>query len=293
MTKKYQKIFLFILYILSFINYSISQEKRYFKCKNGYELVGNSDTTNLICLEKSLVNIGYYRSKEYIYYACLPNCDTCSNDQICEKCSRGYTYINNKCIKLVENCKEYNENGICYKCNDNFGFNKEDRNECTNIENFNTYYTKDKGISYYPSNEKIKNCKNCFYDERNKSINCYLCKENFILVNNENKCYPKEDINKNKKYFLMNETHSKKCSDEIDNCDESENSEKCIKCTNNYFMINNNKKKCWRKDEIQSIEEYYLNNNNTTYYSCNNPIYNSITKLQKMFIQRFLQLLHG
>ena len=261
---------------------TIQKENRNYtiKCENGYEIVSHPDNEEIICLEKSLVNIGVYKSKENIYYSCLKNCDICSNGHSCEVCSNGYIYINNKCIKQIENCKEYDENGICNKCDNNFGFKKEDRNECINIESLNKYYTKD-NISYYPCNEKIKDCQNCYYDENNKSINCYFCNKNFILVNCDNKCYSKDDINKNKKYFYVNETHAKKCSNEIENCDECESSERCLKCSNNYFMINNNEKKCWKKNEIESIDEYYLNDKNTTYYSCNDTKYNYINNCKK------------
>jgi hypothetical protein len=115
----------------------------------------------------------------------------------------------------------------------------------------------------------------------NSKLNCFLCEENYILINSENKCYSKEFIDNNKTIFYINETHSKYCSDEIEYCYECENNEKCIKCQNNFFLVNNDEKKCVEKSKIESIDEYYLNDENTTYYSCNNSLYNSEQNCKK------------
>ena len=261
------------------------------QCKSDYKLVGYSDSQKVECIEESIVNVGYYKSEGNIYYSCLTNCETCSDSQSCEKCLNGFTYSDNKCIKEIENCKEYDENGICKECNDNFGFNKTNRNECINILNFERFYTSDEGISYYPCNEIITDCQKCVYD--NKIVNCYLCEENSILVNNENTCYLKDYIDNNKTYFYLNETHAKKCLEEISNCNECESEEKCIKCINDFFMVNNDLKKCLKKSDIESLDEYYLNEENTTYYSCENPLYNTIENCKKCFSNDSCYLCQG
>ena len=215
----------------------------------------------------------------------------CLNSESCEKCMNGYEYINKKCNIPVEKCKEYNNQGICSKCEENYGFEKNDRRECINIESLSNYYSFDNGISYYPCNENITNCKNCFYEMENSKLNCFLCEENYILINSENKCYSKEFIDNNKTIFYINETHSKYCSDEIEYCYECENNEKCIKCQNNFFLVNNDEKKCVEKSKIESIDEYYLNDENTTYYSCNNSLYNSVYKIVKNVQKKILVII--
>ena len=257
------------------------ENKKCLKCKDDYVLVGKLDEEKVECLDKNLVNTGYYKSDENIYYQCLENCENCLNSESCEKCMNGYEYINKKCNIPVEKCKEYNNQGICSKCEENYGFKKNDRRECINIESLSNYYSFDNGISYYPCNENITNCKNCFYEMENSKLNCFLCEENYILINSENKCYSKEFIDNNKTIFYINETHSKYCSDEIEYCYECENNEKCIKCQNNFFLVNNDEKKCVEKSKIESIDEYYLNDENTTYYSCNNSLYNSVQNCKK------------
>ena len=71
------------------------------------------------------------------------------------------------------------------------------------------------------------------------------------------------------------------CSKQINNCSDCENAEKCIKCENNYYMINNITNKCININEITPIDEYYLNENNSTYFSCNKSEYNSIQNCKK------------
>ena len=253
------------------------ENQKCIKCKNDYVLVGNYNEEKVECFEENFVINGYYQSENNTYYKCMENCENCLDGQSCEKCMDGYHYSNNKCI---ENCKEYDQYGICSKCAENFGFNKTDKTECINIDLFQNYFTTDGGISYYPCNENISDCQNCFYNEIKLTLDCFLCEEQYILVN-EKKCYLKEYIENNKAYIYLNETHAKKCSEEIENCDECENNEICTKCNYNFFLLNNIKNKCFKKDEIEFIDEYYLSEDNTTYYSCNNTNYNSIKNCKK------------
>ena len=133
--------------------------------------------------EENFVINGYYQSKNNIYYKCMENCENCLDGQSCEKCMDGYHYSNNKCN---ENCKEYDQYGICSKCAENFGFNKTDKTECINIDLFQNYFTTDGGISYYPCNENISDCQNCSYNEIKLTLDCFLCEEQYILVNEKN-----------------------------------------------------------------------------------------------------------
>ena len=49
----------------------------------------------------------------------------------------------------MPNCKDYDEEGNCAKCVDNYAFKEKDRSLCVKKETFNEkYYTKDGGISY-------------------------------------------------------------------------------------------------------------------------------------------------
>jgi len=72
-----------------------------------------------------------------IYYKCIDNCDICEDLESCETCKEGFDYINNRCINLnMPNCKEYDEEGNCAKCVDNYAFKENDRSLCVKKETF-------------------------------------------------------------------------------------------------------------------------------------------------------------
>ena len=147
----------------------------------------------------------------------MTNCEICSNSSTCEKCIENYEFIDNKCILKTENCKEYDDQGICSKCNEHYAFIKNKRDSCENISDFSGYYTFDDGISYFPCGENISDCQNCIYNKKESKVQCNLCENDLVLVDIENKCYIKEELDKNKSYFYINDTHAQKCSEEIEN----------------------------------------------------------------------------
>ena len=44
---------------------------------------------------------------------------------------------------------------MCNKCKENYAFKEDNRTICLNKNNFDNYYTKDEGISYYPCENEI------------------------------------------------------------------------------------------------------------------------------------------
>jgi hypothetical protein len=46
-------------------------------------------------------------------------------------------------------CKEYEIEEKCKKCEEGYTFEKNDRLNCININEFEEYYTKDNGMSYF------------------------------------------------------------------------------------------------------------------------------------------------
>ena len=243
------------------------------KCKTGFFRVKKG--TKIICLPKSEVEIGYYL-KDSLYIECLENCKKCSNETICEECKFGFdNNNNNQCIEKIDNCEEYEDYHICKKCKKGYAF-LEDQKNCINIKSFETYYSKDNGISYYlcdgEGEEHIANCKKCSY---NGLLECNECLNEFILLDGEkNKCYSKEEINSEIIYYINN-THANTCSKIINNCISCENENICIKCEKNFYFLNNVTSKCYNISEINPIEEYYLDKEKTMYYSCKNIKFNS------------------
>ena len=70
------------------------------KCRNGYELVGYSNSQKVECLNKSIVSSGYYKSGDNIYYRCIENCDKC-NSQQCSLFKNNYIFINNNFSECI------------------------------------------------------------------------------------------------------------------------------------------------------------------------------------------------
>jgi hypothetical protein len=98
-------------------NCSHCTETRCIKCKKNYELLGNKSNDEIICVNKSLLNIGYYKDENAsIYYKCGDNCERCLNDINCIKCNSNYTKINNI-------------NSSCYLINDLIPFYSPDPND--------------------------------------------------------------------------------------------------------------------------------------------------------------------
>ena len=249
------------------------ENKKCIKCRNKFYFVGSKASQEINCLSISQLSKGYYIDND-IYYSCIANCDSCVDEATCNACSEGYDYANDKCIKKIENCEEYDNDDSCLKCINNFAFKENDRTICLNIEeNFNNYYTKDEGISYYPCINAISSCSKCDYNLIQNSVKCNLCINNYALYENDNICISKQSLDKT--FYYLDETHINKCSNAIENCNECDNGNKCTKCNNNFYMVNDINNNCIDISNIQ-INEYYLNSDGTSYYSCNDNFYQDV-----------------
>ena len=248
------------------------------ECRNDFGLIGSKENEEIKCLSLDILNKGYYQYNN-IYYTCIENCDICSNNITCDNCSLGFSFFNGKCINSIENCQIYLNENICNKCKENYAFKEDNRTICLNKNNFDNYYTKDEGISYYPCENEITNCSKCYYDINQNKTKCFLCNNNnSFLIIGKDICLSRDKINQT--YFYINETHINKCSNSINNCEECENNNTCSRCTNDFYMINGDNYNCINKSLISS-DEYYLNDNKTIYFSCYNSIYQDIKNCKK------------
>ena len=160
------------------------------KCKENYYLLGNKkdDCRNDFDRKK------YYTEDNLTYYPCDTNfefCDECTNKYTCTKCKFTYGFLGedkSKCVYVgseyytedgisffpcstnLLNCEQCLNKTYCIKCNQSFYFIEYDRTRCFNIYNLKEYYTEDGGISYFPCNKGIANCKNC-----SSKYNCTAC----------------------------------------------------------------------------------------------------------------------
>jgi len=175
------------------------------KCRENYNLVGNIQNTDVICLNKEETAKGYFKRENNIYYECIDYCDTCSDFENCEKCQDGIEYNNNKCINLnIPNCEEEDNSGVCQKCNGNYTFNSTNRNFCIEKIKFNSsdnYYTKDNGVSYSLCSEGISECNNCQYNSGKRNLKCTKCISGYILSVDENLCLSEDYVEENIEYY--------------------------------------------------------------------------------------------
>ena len=108
---------------------------------------------------------------------------------------------------------------------------------------------------------------------------------NYLLINNINKLfYKEEDINK-KEYYSDNENKTYiPCNNSIENCIECQNSSYCNKYKNNYYFIGENRKECYKEIENEEIKKkYYTEDDGISYQLCNKSIINCDECINKTY----------
>ena len=309
------------------------EDSIYYKCKdNCVECNNASDCNNCIS--------GYFLQKNNTCIKEIEKCTKYSDEGNCIKCEIGYKVENNNCVigvefcrnidsiqnkciqcvynyrlsnndglcyKVIENCKEYNNQNenLCSYCNKDFAFYEEIRDQCFNKSNFiYGYFTKDNGTIYYNCSDKnnsgVEFCKNCYY-ENSKGVICIECLSEYAILDDEtSKCYIRTNYSNNT-FYEVNQTHIKTCSKEKDNCIECEkienneiNCSKCVEgfrasnkscfpeidncltysedgkcqlCNTSFAFIGENRENCYN---INSLQEYYSKDNNISYIKCDN-----------------------
>ena len=228
--------------------------KKCLDCKNDYLFLGKLNEEIIKCLDPTKVNIGNYKFNDTFYYECIENCDVCQDSVSCDTCNENSIKLFNKCIKKIENCVDYNENGNCTKCQDNYAFIEEDRNTCVNIEQLNSFYSIDNRFSFIKCDgdgkNHINNCNECHFDE---TLICDECTNDYY--NLFSKCVPK-----------------------IENCENYDENGNCIKCIDNYAFIENDRNTCI---EIEQLDNYYSTDNSISYIKCDGEGDNHIKDCNK------------
>ncbi len=272
------------------------EKNKCFKCRNGFALEAIISENKIICRNESELE-GYYIDENDIHYKCIENCEICSNYTGCDKCLRGYGLSGEKCIQqdnIIRNCLEYDINETCIRCVKNFAFKEDNKSICLNIENFEYYYTKDGGISYYPCDIENPNCSKCYFKDEENTTKCFLCKSGLVLLNREEgeKCYSKNIVANESNYVFINDTHIDLCEKVIPNCVECENNRKCKKCKDEYYF-NNYDNQCLYKENVTKNYPRGNNMNDTTKQAIenNNSIFLYIESIRKISMVILLFLL--
>ena len=241
--------------------------KKCFKCREGYNLIGQKENDNQPIKCDNQINIlkGYYNINN-VYYPCIDFCDKCINSNACITCDNFHKLNNDntKCIDKVENCEEYNDSDfLCKKCKNGYAFIKEDRENCYIITDKEKYYTLDDGISYYPCNTNILNCDIC----NNNKDSCSKCKDSYYFLE-DNRIFCYNNLNLTKYYSKDNGISYYLCNKSINNCESCKyenNQLLCSLCENKYYFIEDNRKECFNN---YNLSKYYTEDEGKSYYPC-------------------------
>ena len=238
-----------------------------------YKLVGkiqNYANDEVYCKQITPTN-GYYLATN-VYYPCINNCTSCTNQLTCDTCALGFElrYNGYKCETLIEGCKEFTSNTVCKKCEDTYVYYKNNKDKCYKFYIYDNtrYYTLDGGESFYPCSEKITGCYEC--SVTNTISICTKCQQNYAFKDDErNKCYQiSTELTTAQGYYREDDQHYRTCSKIISHCSQCTGTNNCIKCDTNYYLINYNRAECFAYNTIGiSSKEYYLDGN--VYYTCN------------------------
>ena len=203
------------------------------KCENGYELVGNKENDELICLSENELNFGYYKDNNLIYYKCIDYCQNCTNDKTCKQCEEDYALVGNR----------DNNSLICL-------------------------FENELNIGYYKVNDSIYYKCSDFCDKCSNSIKCEQCENGYELVGNKENdeiiCLPEEELNIG--YYKDIDSIYYKC---INNCDICSNSISCEECESGYELVGNQENDiliCLSDNELNI--GYYKDDYNSIYYEC-------------------------
>ena len=256
------------------------------KCINGSFFIGNNRT---YCFDNIDFNKYYTEDGGISYYPCdteVRYCDNCTNKTYCTLCKNPYFFIEYeraKCVNNINkenyytedngisyfpcsgkmpNCEKCNISSLCLKCYNNYYFIENTRDECVGI-NLKKYFTENNGISYIPCYSGVTNCDECY--SRNYCVRCNTLYA--LTLNNQSHCYNESVLSSDKSYFKYNETHYKKCSEQILNCDYCSSASYCTQCETNYYFVNDNHLTCVNESDITPKDEYYQVDS-LNYYSC-------------------------
>ena len=117
---------------ISFQNcYSLDEgDKKCFSCRNGFLPNSNGQCERSTCSAKSgdvctSCHSGYYLKDKKCQKITIPYCQLmlASNENECIECLEGISKSNGKCVapeKVIKGCEQYDSNGKCTECDEEF-----------------------------------------------------------------------------------------------------------------------------------------------------------------------------
>ena len=282
------------------------------ECDNSYYLIKDE---NVYCISSSdnKITSNEYYLKDNIYYSCLlhntvNNCYKCDNENSCNLCINGYTFISDdkdicknitelgnhyiqdedntiyrKCDYYMENCDTCNSKDECLTCKKNYGLHN-DKKTCINIEEHNYYKDINDGY-YYPCNNSINNCEKCTSNNK-----CIKCVDDFIRKDkNYEECVPVGDIDEEKYYRDPKDNNMYlSCSNFVYDCVKCDYPNKCNECKEDFIFLNGNYKICYNKTKTNL--KTFFSDDNITYYDCNDYKYKNNIKCFSIIPKQTIKL---
>ena len=214
------------------------------KCKEGFSIIEKKIDGNLpktTCTDKCQENQVLIKG---VCTDCkVENCSLCNseNAQICDLCKNDFYLFENKCL---DKCPDYYypdiQSNSCKKCNSACKVCTDESNNCEECANGFYFLSESKLCDKcnYPRilidnlcyNCQAENCEKCSDNDYNV---CSVCSKSFVLVNGkcQNNCPEGTYKNKTK--------DNENCLNCSDNCMSCENTEKCLKCYSQHFLLDN------------------------------------------------------
>ena len=242
-----------------------SGNKKCFKCRNNWALLGNKENNEVVCIHASLLYIGYYKDENTsIYYRCGENCRKCLNDLNCITCNINYAKINNsnnscfsidelipyyikdpkdesnylRCNQVYNHCLTCNDMK-CLSCENGYTYTDDTFKECKRNILSSSYLDnnieEDEEENHENNNFETKKEEEYFEEIKENNEDYYLKEENENIETYEE--------NKEQEYYKENK---EKNTEEVNEANEVEYNER--KKTNREIYEENNE------------EEYYNNN---------------------------------
>ena len=233
------------------------------KCNNIHKLNEN----NKLCIDK------------------VPYCEQYNEEFNCIKCRKNYAFIGNNrdecftidiskyytlddgisyfpCNNGISHCEICNNDpSKCVKCEKNYYFLENNRTYCRNDKDLSEYFSDDDKISYYPCNTSVEHCQKC--NNRNYCTKCfnnlYLIFKNNVRICSEtvDDTYYTDDGGKT--YYL--------CSEAMNNCEKCNSKDNCLKCFDNYGLLEKNKNIC-----VYIADNKYYTEDGSSYYLCSKSL---------------------
>ena len=169
------------------------------------------------------------------------------------------------CSNSIPNCLKCDNKDQCIDCGSpNFEIGEDDK--CVSKSDIDEYLYYKNSDNKYASCSKISNCEKCTSAEE-----CISCIGEYKLIEGDDNKITYQNIDITNYYKIEgSKTYYRKCEKDIDNCEQCSSSTHCIKCKNNFAIIEDIYNIC----EDLSSQKYYYDDESGKYKLCSTKMIN-------------------